>query len=147
MITAGLAVSAETRDPPQVSDAAAFPSSEDPPLLGHTPLFGHAPFFPDVQPPVDLSAGAAAPGDDREHDRKRYRAFCRLLVEGSRVKAACHNPYPAGDRLQLHIECDRWWDIDADGVPEVLEPAGYVQLSGRCWKEIRKAWVSHQPMP
>lgn len=147
LITAGLMVSAETRDPPRRSDTAALPSSEDAPLLGHTSLFGRAPFFPDVQPRVDLPAGAAAAGDGRRDDRKRYRAHCGLVIEGSRANASCHNPYPAADRLQLHIECERWWDIDADGAPAVLEPAGYVQLSGRCWKEIGKAWVSHRLMP
>ncbi|MEV6396313.1 hypothetical protein AB0M39_16295 [Streptomyces sp. NPDC051907] len=76
-----------------------------------------------------------------------YRADCRVEVEGSQATAYCHNPYPAADRVRLHIECARWWDLDVDGGPADLSPAGYVQLTDRCWKEIRSAWVSHQPLP
>jgi hypothetical protein len=74
-----------------------------------------------------------------------YQADCRTVVDGSRATAFCHNPYPVADRVRLHIECARWWDVDVDGVPVELAPAGYVQLSDRCWKEIHAVWVSHQP--
>ncbi len=74
-----------------------------------------------------------------------YAADCRTVVEGSRATAFCHNPYPATDTVRLHVECERWWDIDADGVPKAIGPAGYVELTDRCWKEVRSAWVSHQP--
>ncbi|MDH2390408.1 hypothetical protein QCN29_16710 [Streptomyces sp. HNM0663] len=77
--------------------------------------------------------------------RPVYQAECRLAVEGSRATAYCHNPYPQADLVRLHIECDRWWDIDVDTAPVELGAAGYAQLTSRCWKEIHSAWVSHQP--
>lgn len=75
-----------------------------------------------------------------------YEADCRTVVDGSRATAFCHNPYPATDRVRLHIECARWWDVDVDGAPVEVGPAGYAQLTDRCWKEIRAVWVSHQPL-
>ncbi|MFF7329506.1 hypothetical protein ACIQU5_13420 [Streptomyces sp. NPDC090306] len=72
-------------------------------------------------------------------------AQCRTTVDGSRVTAYCHNPYPATDRVSLHIECDRWWDVDSDGAPVATGPAQTVRLTGRCWKEIHSAWVGHDP--
>lgn len=75
-----------------------------------------------------------------------YEADCRTVVAGSRATAFCHNPYPVTDRVRLHIECARWWDVDVDSAPVKLGPAGYVQLTDRCWKEIRTVWVSHQPL-
>ncbi|MEU9337616.1 hypothetical protein AB0D49_31390 [Streptomyces sp. NPDC048290] len=71
-------------------------------------------------------------------------AECRTSVDGSRVTAYCHNPYPEVDRLRLHIECARWWDLDTDGRATDARPATTVRLTGRCWKEVRAAWVSHQ---
>ncbi|MGW2047498.1 hypothetical protein ACWCPF_20295 [Streptomyces sp. NPDC001858] len=73
-----------------------------------------------------------------------FGAECRTGIEGSRVVAYCHNPYVDVDRVRLHIECDRWWDLDTDGVPADAGPAQTVRLTGRCWKEVRSAWVSHQ---
>ncbi len=73
-----------------------------------------------------------------------FGAMCRTAIEGSYVTAHCHNPYPEIDRVTLHIECDRWWDIDSDGTPVEAGPAQTVRLTGRCWKEVRSAWVSHQ---
>lgn len=58
--------------------------------------------------------------------------------------AFCHNSYPQTDLVRLHVECDRWWDVDGDGAAVAVGPAGRVELSGRCWKEVRSAWVSHQ---
>ncbi|MFJ3929532.1 hypothetical protein [Streptomyces sp. NPDC090029] len=75
-----------------------------------------------------------------------YRADCRTVVDGSRATAYCHNPYPRADRVRLHVECDRWWDVDADTAAARVDPAGYVELSRRCWKEVRGAWVSHEPV-
>ncbi|MCX4822153.1 hypothetical protein OG883_20135 [Streptomyces sp. NBC_01142] len=98
----------------------------------------------------------AAPTESQPHDREEskppaqtpaYEADCRTVVDGSRATAYCHNAYPGTDRVRLHIECERWWDVDVDGGPVALAPAGYVQLTDRCWKEIRTAWVSHQPLP
>ncbi|MEW2118262.1 hypothetical protein AB0945_24335 [Streptomyces sp. NPDC005474] len=73
-----------------------------------------------------------------------FGAGCYTRVTGSEVTAYCHNPYVAVDRVRLHIECDRWWDLDSDGTPVEAGPAETVRLTGRCWKEVRSAWVSHQ---
>ena len=75
---------------------------------------------------------------------KPFGAECRVGVHGSRVVAYCHNPYPETDQVALHIECDRWWDIDTDTDPVDAGPAMTVRLTGRCWEEVRSAWVSHQ---
>ncbi|MEU2826866.1 hypothetical protein [Streptomyces sp. B27] len=72
---------------------------------------------------------------------------CRTTIEGSRVVAYCHNPYPSTDLVQLHTECARWWDVDADGAAVAVEPGRTVRLEDRCWKEIATAWVSHRPAP
>lgn len=73
-----------------------------------------------------------------------FGAECRTSVTGSRVVAYCHNPYPETDRVSLHIECDRWWDLDTDSTLVDTAPAATVRLTGRCWKEIRSVWISHQ---
>ncbi|WP_367324160.1 hypothetical protein [Streptomyces sp. HUAS ZL42] len=73
-----------------------------------------------------------------------FGAECRTHVRGSHVVAYCHNPWVETDRVRLHIECDRWWDLDTDGAPVDTGPAMTVRLTGRCWKEVRAAWVSHQ---
>ncbi|WP_030684231.1 hypothetical protein [Streptomyces sp. NRRL B-1347] len=73
-----------------------------------------------------------------------FGAECRSNVVRSQVVAYCHNPYPEADRLRLHIECDRWWDIDSDSRPVTAGPARTVRLTGRCWKEVRSVWISHQ---
>jgi hypothetical protein len=73
-----------------------------------------------------------------------FGASCRSRITGSHVIAYCHNPYPLADRVSLHIECDRWWDLDFDGAPVVAGPAQTVRLTGRCWKEVRSVWVSHR---
>ncbi|QEU95274.1 hypothetical protein [Streptomyces kanamyceticus] len=73
-----------------------------------------------------------------------FGSECRIGVAGSRVVADCHNPYPETDRVRLHVECDRWWDIDLDSAPVEAGPAQSVRLTGRCWKEVRAVWVSHQ---
>ncbi|GHD84624.1 hypothetical protein [Streptomyces naganishii] len=73
-----------------------------------------------------------------------FGATCRTSVSGSRVTAYCHNPYPGTDRVGLHIECARWWDLDSDGSPVDVGPAQTVRLTGRCWMEVRSAWVSHE---
>jgi hypothetical protein len=73
-----------------------------------------------------------------------FGAACRTAVRGSHVEAYCHNPYVDTDRVRLHVECARWWDIDTDSAPVDAGPAMTVRLTGRCWKEIRTAWISHQ---
>ncbi|MFD3505184.1 hypothetical protein ACFWWT_43735 [Streptomyces sp. NPDC058676] len=73
-----------------------------------------------------------------------FGAACRSRVSGSHVIAYCHNPYPEPDHVSLHIECDRWWDVDSDGASVEAGPAQTVRLTGRCWKEVRSVWVSHR---
>ncbi|MBQ1093979.1 hypothetical protein [Streptomyces sp. B93] len=73
-----------------------------------------------------------------------FGAECRTKVHGSHVIAHCHNPYVDTDRLRLHIECRRWWDLDTDSAPVDAGPATTVRITGRCWKEVGSAWVSHQ---
>ncbi|QDQ10777.1 hypothetical protein [Streptomyces spectabilis] len=86
---------------------------------------------------------APAPRPAAAADRP-FGAECRSNVVGSHVVAYCHNPYPEADRLRLHIECDRWWDIDSDSRPVTAGPAMTVRLTGRCWKDVRSVWISHQ---
>ncbi|MFJ3230560.1 hypothetical protein [Streptomyces sp. NPDC086787] len=73
-----------------------------------------------------------------------FGAECRTTVSGSEVVAYCHNPYVDTDRVSLHIECARWWDLDTDGDAVDTGPATTVRLSGRCWKEVGSAWISHE---
>jgi hypothetical protein len=126
LITTGLAVVSEIRATPEIITSAE-------------PLGTRA-----------LIRGAAAPDrdqvpdGDQAGDREPFGAFCRTRTQGSRATANCHNPYPETDRVRLHIECDRWWDLDSDSAPAPVGPAGYVQITGRCWQEIRSVWVSHQ---
>ncbi|MBW5482705.1 hypothetical protein [Streptomyces bambusae] len=72
-----------------------------------------------------------------------FGADCDTEITGSTVTAYCHNRFAETDLVRLHIECDRWWDVDSDGAPQAVGPAGRVELAGRCWKEVRSAWVSH----
>ncbi|WP_369197672.1 hypothetical protein [Streptomyces djakartensis] len=73
-----------------------------------------------------------------------FGAACRIRVTGSEVTAYCHNPYPETDRVSLHVECVRWWDIDTDSASVAAGPAQTVRLKGRCWKEVGGAWISHR---
>ncbi|MEU6817631.1 hypothetical protein [Streptomyces sp. NPDC046860] len=91
-----------------------------------------------------LPGGIARAGDGKPHAPDRFGASCRTKVDGSEVVAHCHNPYVHPDRVRLHIECARWWDIDTDSAPVAAGPAMTVKLAGRCWKEIRVVWISHQ---
>ncbi|MER6095755.1 hypothetical protein ABT154_07795 [Streptomyces sp. NPDC001728] len=94
---------------------------------------------------------APAPAEDiavttpAAEEPEDFGASCHTVVQGSRVTAHCQNPYPRTDRVRLHVECDRWWDVDTDSAPVEVGPADYAQVSGRCWKEVRSAWVTHQP--
>ncbi|WP_328297919.1 hypothetical protein OG389_08920 [Streptomyces sp. NBC_00435] len=76
--------------------------------------------------------------------RELFGADCDTEINGSQVVAYCHNSYPQTDLVRLHVECDRWWDVDGDGATWAVHPAGRVELTSRCWKEVRSAWVSHQ---
>lgn len=105
---------------------------------------------PSAAPPEPPRAGAGAGADgqaDVRAEKPRPRPFgseCRTGVVGSHVVAHCHNPYPETDRVRLHVECYRWWDIDTDSRPVEAGPAMTVRLTGRCWKEVRAVWVSHE---
>ncbi|WP_344530300.1 hypothetical protein [Streptomyces albiaxialis] len=70
------------------------------------------------------------------------RPACRTDVDGSAARVACRNGTGRTARVQLHIECRRWWDIDVDGDPVTLAPGRSVRLADRCWAEVREAWVS-----
>ncbi|MEU8620895.1 hypothetical protein [Streptomyces sp. NPDC048623] len=72
-------------------------------------------------------------------------ASCRTLVQGSVVTAHCQNPYPRTDRVRLHVECARWWDLDSDSAAAEVGPADYAQVTARCWKEVSSAWITHEP--
>ena len=82
--------------------------------------------------------------DGKPAPRELFGAACRTSVLGSHVVAYCHNPYVDTDRVRLHVECSRWWDLDTDSAPVDTGPATTVRLTGRCWKEVSSAWVSHQ---
>ncbi|MGW8673255.1 hypothetical protein [Streptomyces niveus] len=129
LIVAGLAVTAVVRD-------------ESPP-----PVARSGSSVADITDIVGVNGVTADHGDDRakrDREREPFGASCRTTAQGSLVTAFCHNPYPETDRVQLHIECARWWDVDSDSAPAEAGPAGYARLGGRCWKEVESAWVSHE---
>ncbi|WP_424214442.1 hypothetical protein ACN20G_21515 [Streptomyces sp. BI20] len=97
---------------------------------------------PGARPPVDPPAEPPAP-PPRPASGGLFGADCAVVVTGSTVAADCHNPYPDTDRIRLHVECDRWWDVDGDSAATAVLPAGRTRLLGRCWKEVRAAWVTH----
>lgn len=130
LIVAGLAVTAVVRDDPP--RPVVRTSTADMTGAGR------------VTADADGHRGDRDDRDDRDdREREPFGASCRTTVEGSSVAAFCHNPYPGTDRVQLHVECARWWDVDSDSDPAEAGPAGYVRLTGRCWKEVDSAWVSH----
>ncbi|MET9950712.1 hypothetical protein ABZ135_04080 [Streptomyces sp. NPDC006339] len=90
--------------------------------------------------PVDEAVGRPA-----AEQPENFGASCHTVVEGSQVTAYCRNPYPDTDRVRLHVECARWWDLDTDSAPVVVLPADHAQVTGRCWKEVRAAWTTHEP--
>ncbi|MGW1882070.1 hypothetical protein [Streptomyces sp. NPDC001970] len=90
------------------------------------------------------AAAALSPG---ESTPRPFGADCDVVVEGSRATAYCRNSYLDTDRVQLHVECARWWDVDADSRPVDVAPTAHATLTERCWKEIRTAWVSHVRVP
>ena len=94
--------------------------------------------------PLSYEAAAHAPAQVPAAEEP-FGAECRIRVTGSEVTAFCHNPYPRTDRVRLHVECARWWDLDADGAAVRAAPAQTVRLTGRCWKEVESAWISHRP--
>jgi hypothetical protein len=93
--------------------------------------------------PYEAVSHARVPAGDTA-PAQPFGAECRVRVDDSDVTAYCHNPYPETDRVRLHIECARWWDLDSDGSEAEAGPAQTVRLDGRCWKEVAAAWVSHR---
>ncbi|MEU0525863.1 hypothetical protein [Streptomyces niveus] len=131
LIVAGLAITALVRDeppPPPVKKTAVADATGA----------GRATAAAD-----DSRDGREGRGGRGGRERDPFGASCRTTIQGSTVTAFCHNPYPGTDRLQLHVECARWWDVDSDGAPTEAGPARHVQLTGRCWKEVDSAWVTH----
>ncbi|MER7462731.1 hypothetical protein [Streptomyces sp. NPDC097981] len=127
---------------PAAGPGAAAPAVIDPAVAERTAVdpaavapavvdLGEIPAEPPVRP-----APPAAP--------QLFGADCDTVIEGSQVTATCHNGFPETDLLRLHVECDRWWDLDTDSTAVALGPAGRVALTSRCWKEVRSAWVTHQ---
>ncbi|MFD8153629.1 hypothetical protein ACFV28_23140 [Streptomyces sp. NPDC059720] len=94
--------------------------------------------------PRTQTAAPHARVPDARDETGPFGAACRVRVTGPEVTAYCHNPYPETDRVSLHVECVRWWDIDTDSAPVAAGPAQTVRLKGRCWKEVGGAWVSHR---
>ncbi len=119
-----------------IPGAAAQPDGGDPALGSEAggPAVVDLTEIP-AEPPVQP---APSPAQDL------FGADCDTVIEGSKVLANCHNSYPETDLVRLHVECDRWWDLDGDDAPVAVGPAGRVELTGRCWKEVRSAWVTHQ---
>ncbi|WP_236239320.1 hypothetical protein [Streptomyces sp. CC228A] len=97
--------------------------------------------------PAETAPAAASRTASRDGGpaAEEQTARCGTTVEGSRVTAYCHNPYPRTDRVQLHVECARWWDLDVDSAPVDVAPTAHVQLTERCWKEVRAVWLTHRP--
>ncbi|RLV08128.1 hypothetical protein CTZ27_04650 [Streptomyces griseocarneus] len=98
-------------------------------------LFATAALAAVVCPPV---RAAPAPGPPLE-------AECGTRLRGSHVTVDCFNGNSTIDRVQLHIECARWWDPGMDTAPVAVAPARHVTLTQRCWLGIRHAWVTHAP--
>ncbi|MGW1074230.1 hypothetical protein [Streptomyces sp. NPDC002537] len=99
-------------------------------------LFATAALAATACPPV-----LAAPAPDEPP----LEAECSTRVQGSHATADCFNGNSTIDRVQLHIECARWWDPDMDTAPVAVTPASHVSLTQRCWLGIRHAWVTHDP--
>ncbi|MFI6010786.1 hypothetical protein ACIBAG_18540 [Streptomyces sp. NPDC051243] len=93
--------------------------------------------------PYAAMAHARVPAAEAEPQHP-FGAECRVRITGSQVTVYCHNPYPETDRVSLHVECARWWDLDSDGSSVDAEPAQTVRMTARCWKEVGSVWVSHR---
>ncbi|MEU3853190.1 hypothetical protein [Streptomyces sp. NPDC029554] len=96
-----------------------------------------------MTPAYEAVPRARVPAGEQER-ADPFGAACRIRVTGSTVTAHCHNPYPETDRVSLHVECARWWDLDTDSTPVAAAPAQTVRLTGRCWKEVGEVWISHR---
>lgn len=120
-----------------IPGAAAQPASGEP--VPGAPMNGDVGVVDPAEIPAEPPAQSASPA------RELFGADCDTVIEASQVTAYCQNRFPRTDLVRLHVECDQWWDIDGDGAAVAVGPAGRVELDGRCWKEVRSAWVSHEP--
>jgi hypothetical protein len=146
MITAALAGAASAQAPvtaPATRPALPVPDAFPGPHTDGARRGASAPARTAAGRRAAVRAQTAAAGTGS--GRRRFQASCRTAVSGSHTTVYCHNPYPVTDRIRLHVECARWWDVDADSAAYALGPAGYVRLTDRCWKEIARVWVSHEP--
>ncbi|GAA3909381.1 hypothetical protein GCM10022244_19260 [Streptomyces gulbargensis] len=136
-LLAGLAVAADVRAAPvpaeDLSTAATLPAEES--VRAGEP----------AEESVRARAGDGA-GKPAGEEPENFGASCRTVVQGSRVTAYCRNPYPVTDRVRLHVECERWWDLDTDSAPVDVVPTDYARVTARCWKEVAAAWLTHQPV-
>ncbi|MER7621208.1 hypothetical protein [Streptomyces sp. NPDC126503] len=143
-LLAGLAVAADVRAAPvpaeDLSTAATLPAGE--PVRAGDDLDGAG---KRAGEPVRARAGDGA-GKPEGGEPENFGASCRTVVQGSRVTAYCRNPYPVTDRVRLHVECERWWDLDTDSAPVDVVPTDYARITARCWKEVAAAWLTHQPV-
>lgn len=72
---------------------------------------------------VDLDEiPAEPPVPSKPPARELFGADCDTVIEASQVTAYCHNSFPRTDLVRLHVECDRWWDIDGDGAAVAVGP-------------------------
>ncbi|WP_375165753.1 hypothetical protein [Streptomyces sp.] len=146
-LLAGLAVAAEVRAAPapagNLSAAATVPTGESARAgkpAGETVRAGEP---VEGLVPARMGGGAGKPAGE---EPENFGASCRTVVQGSRVTAYCRNPYPVTDRVRLHVECARWWDLDADSAPVDVAPTDYARVTARCWKEVAAAWLTHEPV-
>ncbi len=69
---------------------------------------------------------------------------CQVERYAGTAVATCHNPDARVAFVQLHLTCERWWDPATDSAPRAVDPAQWVTLTGRCWKEIRAVRVTRR---
>ncbi len=89
-----------------------------------------------------VAAVALMPGPPAAHAVAAPGTTCRLARQHSTATAVCHNPDPTVTLVQLHVSCARWWDPATDTAETTVGAAQWVTLTGRCWKEIRTAWIT-----
>ncbi|MFD9014690.1 hypothetical protein ACFV0A_37410, partial [Streptomyces sp. NPDC059552] len=63
---------------------------------------------------------------------------------GSLVRGTSHPPSPATDLLGRPVVCAAGAPGAGQACAVAVGPAGRAELVGRCWKEVRSAWVSHR---
>ncbi|MFG2298132.1 hypothetical protein [Streptomyces sp. NPDC048603] len=139
VVLTGLLIPGALAQPPAADPARGAGGGRAAPGAVEQPLQADAATVNVAELPVEPPAQPARPPAG-----ELFGADCRTTITGSSVTAYCHNPYPETDLVRLHVECDRWWDLDGDSAGVAVEPAAWLELTGRCWKEVRSAWVSHR---